>query len=346
MEFPSAINLAAGTAATGGQITIGSVPATAADVHTDYVTLTGANTSASSGTILAGPVTVEPGQLNSQTSGTGTEGALQILQSYLGTSGTGSPPANLGRLACPSATQSVGPCTTVGPGENWVGVYSDVLNQNGFPSTNSSVSVTPVRYGRVGVSSKASGLTFNDGDFVCKDDANGGYVIDNGSTPCPIGESIGVGVGDPSSPLSNNRHLVDLVPEASVSGAVSQGLVLQFTCSGTVTTGTTLYLNGELCNATTNTTEFALPYQSGTYTFKNLYVNYKNTPAATDALTLYVGGSATSITCNPSPSGAAPCPDVTHTATITPSTARNYSVRLTVATGSTIANLCVTIQLQ
>jgi hypothetical protein len=51
---------------------------------------------------------------------------------------------------------------------------------------------------------------------VCKDDTHGGYVVDNGSTPCPVGESIGVGVGDPSSPLPNNEHLVDLIPEASV----------------------------------------------------------------------------------------------------------------------------------
>ena len=87
------------------------------------------------------------------------------------------------------------------------------------------MTVTPLRYGRVGVSSHASMLVFNSGDFVCKDDVYAGYVIDNGSTPCPIGESIGVGVGDPSSPLQHNEHLVDLVPEASaaVSGYWASG---------------------------------------------------------------------------------------------------------------------------
>ncbi len=42
-------------------------------------------------------------------------------------------------------------------------------------------------------------------------------MIDNISTPCPIGESIGIAVGEVSAPVGNNLHLVDLTPEASVT---------------------------------------------------------------------------------------------------------------------------------
>lgn len=122
-------------------------------------------------------------------------------------------------MACPSlVAQTTTVCKTFGTAENWVGVFNPIVG-----TLTGSITVTPLRYGRVGVSSFAPALVFNNGDFVCKDDVNKdmttnltGYVIDNGSTPCPVGESVGIGVGDPSTPLMHNEHLVDLVPEASV----------------------------------------------------------------------------------------------------------------------------------
>lgn len=176
----------------------------------------------------------------------------------------------------------------MGNAENWVGV----INTATPPSRGGSTAVA--RTGRTTIASAAS-HQYTANDFVCKDDANAGDVIDNGSAPCPIGESVGVAVGDASSGTS---HAVDLVPGQSVSGAVSQGLVLQFTCAGADSPGATTYLNGQTCATTsgTNSTEFNLPYQSGTYTFKNLYVSFGGTAALTDSVTLYIGGTASTLT--------------------------------------------------
>lgn len=81
LEVPDALNIAAGTNTTGGQLTIGSMPATNADVHSKLVTLVGANTSSGSGSALAGPTQVFPGFLNGGSPSTmpgATEGSLQI----------------------------------------------------------------------------------------------------------------------------------------------------------------------------------------------------------------------------------------------------------------------------
>jgi hypothetical protein len=345
MLWPAAVNLAA-----HGQITVGPMPTPAANAYVPS-TFTGQDTTSTSALTAAGPITVEPGQLTGSAVMAGaTEGPLQVLQAYLGTNNSGN---NIGLLACPSGTaQNVIPCGTTGQAENWVGVYNSIPNQNGI-NGSTSPSVTPLRYGRVLINSQAMNqqVQWTSGDFVCKDDSSmgAGYAIDNSianshvNTPCPIGESVGVAVGDPA--MTTTPHLVDLIPEASVSGAASQGQVLQFTCFGPVAAGTTVYLNGQACNAVMDITEFNLPYQSGAYMLKNLYGSYGGTPTATDSLTLWVNTSATSVTCNPSASGTAPCPDITHNTMISPST-RKYSVRLATSSGSTIANLCLTIQLQ
>jgi hypothetical protein len=240
MLFPGAINLAA-----AGQITVGPNVSSSVDVSTVPSTFTGQKTSndGSTGVPAAGPITIEPGQLTAgmlmSTGAAGLEGPLQILQSYIS-----GPHTIAGRLACPSGNaQYATVCSTTGAAENWVGVFNSIPGSQG-------VTVTPLRYGRVGISSFSPSLVFSGGDFVCKDDTNKdamnltGFVIDNGNTPCPIGESIGVAVGDPSPALSNNEHLVDVVPEASVSGAAAQGQILQFTCIGAVATAaSTIFLN-------------------------------------------------------------------------------------------------------
>lgn len=203
------------------------------------------------------------------------------------------------------------------------------------------ISVTPLRYGRVPVMTVSSQVSFTAGDFVCKDDTAASYVIGNMITPCPLGESIGVAVGDYN--VKSNLHLVDLVPEASVSGAVSQGIVLQFTCGGAVGALTqTTYLNGQQCSTTANAVEFTLPYQSGSDSLKNMYVNYNTAGIAGDAVTLYVDNMAITVICNPTPAGQ--CTDLVRTASITGG--HTYSVRAATQAGSTLNTVLVTLELQ
>jgi hypothetical protein len=336
MLFPAAINLAA-----AGQITVGPNVSSSLDVSGDLSTFTGrkTNNQGSMTTVpVAGPITIEPGQLtalsllSSGTPPAGVEGALQILQSYIAGAST-----DIGRLACPStAPQYISDCTLTGAAENWIGVFNNISGAQG-------VTVTPLRYGRVPISTTSgNNVAFNTGDFVCKDDVTGGYVVTNGTTACPIGESIGIAVGESSAP-SNARHLVDLVPEASVSGAASQGQILQFMCSGKApSAGGTVYIQNTPCSTTTDTGEFSLPYPSGTYTFRNLYVNYTAAGSGTDTVYLWVNGTRTSIHC--SPTSSTQCTDVSDTAAIT--SGQNYSLRLTSASGDTLTNVNATIQLQ
>jgi hypothetical protein len=205
MLFPNAINLAA-----AGQITVGPEPTSSASATTPSTFTGQTNTTVTTTTATAaGGITIEPGQLQSSFTGS-AEGPLQVLQSYLvsSTSGTN------GRLACPSGTaQSVQVCTATGAAEKWVGVFnSGIPGQLALqPPPNTGATLTPVRYGRVPIHSTGS-VTFSNGDFVCKDDATASYVV-NSATACPVGESIGIAVGDPDSSTS---HLVDLVPTASV----------------------------------------------------------------------------------------------------------------------------------
>lgn len=336
MLWPTAINLA-----SHGQMTVGPEPITGANANVPS-TFTGQKTSNGTASAAAGPITVEPGQLTAATAVSGmTEGALQILQSYI-SSGT----ITANRLACPSGTaQEAMVCNTTGAAENWVGVFNNIVGAQ-------DITVTPLRYGRVLISNSSSlsaqSVPWTSGDFVCKDDANASFVLDNSiansgtNTPCPLGESVGLAVGDPSGTTS--PHLVDLIPEASVGGAVSQGLVLQFTCSGTAASSNTIYLNGQICGTAsgTNNAQFTLPFQSGSYTFMNMYVNYTHAGVATDTVTLYVNGSATSVTCPPT--SGTQCSDLTDKASI--SSGQNYSIRIATHASEMLANVLVTIQLQ
>jgi hypothetical protein len=164
---------------------------------------------------------------------------------------------------------------------------------------------------------------------------HGGYVISNGSTPCPIGDSVGIAVGDYSSGTS---HLVDLVPEAS-----TQGQVLQFSCYGAAAVGT-IYLDGQSCMGTSSnvTGEFLLPYPStNTYTLSNMYVHYAAAGNPNDIVTLYVNGIGT-LNCQPI-SGTS-CVATSGTASIVGGS--TYSIRVATFSPETLANVNVTIQLQ
>lgn len=172
---------------------------------------------------------------------------------------------------------------------------------------------------------------------MCKDDANAAYVISNGTTPCPIGESIGIEVGDYSN-IGANLHLVDLVPEASVSGAISQGQVQQFSCTGSSGSGSgTGYVNGGGCN-NVGPGEFSLPFQgTGSYTLKNLYVNY-TVASGSPVVSLYVNNIQT-LHCTAT---GTQCTDPTST-TIT--SGLKCSIRIGLS-GASISNVNVTVQLQ
>jgi hypothetical protein len=208
MLWPAQINIA-----SKGQITVGPEPLLTGASALTPSTFTGQTNLSTTAGLGAGFITIEPGQLQAGTGTDGSiEGALQILQSYIMPNTTGTD----GRLACPtgavSASQVVQICTATGAAENWVGVFNSAIpGQLALQTTNPGVTLTPVRYGRVPILS-AAGATFKNGDFVCKDDANASYVV-NSTTACPVGESIGIAVGDPAS---NTSHLVDLVPTASV----------------------------------------------------------------------------------------------------------------------------------
>lgn len=332
MLWPGAINLA-----SNGQMTVGpNVDTTIGNLSGIPSTLTGQKTMVSTGTVNAGPVTVEPGQLTASSVPSGSqEGALQILQSYLFSGNT-----RTGHLACPTVgtPQSVTECQTTGAAENWVGVFNAIKGAQG-------VSVTPLRYGRVPVLTSGS-VQFMSGDFICKDDANPSLVKDNQGTPCPIGESIGIAPGELSAP-STNLHLADLIPEAGVSGAAAQGQILQFTCIGAVpTTASTIYLNGGQCSIASGTdaVEFTLPYPSGTYTLSQMYVNYAHPGLTGDTVTLFVNGSsgATPVSCSPTTTGQ--CSDLTDTASI--AAGQTYSIRVGTGASDPLKNINVTIRLQ
>jgi hypothetical protein len=341
--FPASVNLAtAANSATGtaGQITVGPAPYSGANANVPS-TFTGANTTdGTDSTAAAGPVTVQPGQLTAASPVAGaTEGALQILQSYLGTNGTAC--ANCGFLACPSGTaQSVVPCTTTGQAENWVGVFDGIVGQAGG-------SITPLRYGRVGVKSSGAAAKWTNGDFVCKDDSNASYSRDNSNNPCPTGESIGIAVGDPST---TNMHLTDLVPEASTGG----GALMTFYCTGSVAAGSTLYMfpAAAFTACASSTTTTIIQPVSFTGTIKNLEVLYATAPGTghTDTFTVYkcpalASCAATSITCSISgTSTPSACSDVSHAVAVS----QGDGVQLVDGTGtsSAAASVRATIQIQ
>jgi hypothetical protein len=109
----------------------------------------------------------------------------------------------------------------------------------------------------------------------------------------------------------------------------------------------TVYVHSTPCSVTStnNNTEYSLPYQSGTYTFKNLYVNY-GTPGTSsgDSVELYVGGNPTQIACPPT--SGTQCLDDTHTYTFTiTSPGETYSLRIT-SSDAGVSNVNATVQLQ
>jgi hypothetical protein len=267
MLWPAQINIA-----SRGQITVGPEPLlTGASANTPS-TFTGQTNLSTAAGLGAGFITIEPGQLQAGTGADGSiEGSLQILQGYI----VSNVSVTDGRLACPTgatgASQVVQPCTNTGAAENWVGVFnSSIPGQLALqPPPNTGVTLTPVRYGRVPIlSAGTTGVTFHNGDFVCKDDANASYVV-NSANACPVGESIGIAVGDTASPATTS-HLVDLVPQAS---ALLQSYWTNGPTAGSVTIATsgTQYIYGLIIPAQVMAGHIVLDVATADTTPTNLY---------------------------------------------------------------------------
>ncbi|HEY3972141.1 MAG TPA: hypothetical protein VGM18_04005 [Candidatus Sulfotelmatobacter sp.] len=142
--FPASINLATaaftGIPASAGQITVGPMPYGGTNANVP-ATFTGASTSSTASGAAAGPAIIQPGQLTAATpNSTSTEGALELMQTYLGTNNSGS---NYNLLACPDNTtaQGVVVCGTSTATAQVVGVYNNNPQQAG-------ATITPIRYGR------------------------------------------------------------------------------------------------------------------------------------------------------------------------------------------------------
>jgi hypothetical protein len=204
LQVPAALNFAAGDSMNGGQLTVGSVPSSAASLLNKPVTIIGGFTSSTSG--IAGSLQLFPGFLNSTNtllSGS-TEGPLQIGMAVKGSDNVNNP----NKLACYTSTaQTAGQCTSVT--SPLLGVYFTTFACNpvtGQCSTgNSSAVITPP--GRATVAS-ASAASWNVGTPVCRDSgANAAFAVASSGSACPIGQAVGVAVGDSGS---GTTHVVDL----------------------------------------------------------------------------------------------------------------------------------------
>jgi hypothetical protein len=343
--FPAAINLAtapllnsSGMTVSAGQITVGPQPYTGASANV-LATFTGASTSYSPGA-AAGPVVIQPGQLtNSAPDSTSTEGALQVMQSYLGTN-------NIGLLACQDTTapQGVVVCGSAGTtAAQIIGVYDSNPAQAG-------ASITPIRYGRASIKNSGSTAQWVAGHYVCRDTTNNGYVVDNGTTPCNRGTYVGMSVGDTTT---SNSHTVDLVQEPIVQG----GAVMTFFCGGAITPGATQYMFPSALFTSCAQASSAAGIQPISFsgTLKNLEVLYATGTGGTgtshtDTFTVakcptLAGCTNTSITCNiVGTSSPATCSDPTHTASVS----EGDGIQITDVAGSSsgAANPRIMIELQ
>ncbi|MGA7217621.1 MAG: hypothetical protein WBX38_04875 [Candidatus Sulfotelmatobacter sp.] len=348
--FPASINLATaaftGATPSAGQITVGPAPYGGTNANVT-ATFTGASTSSASAA-QAGPVLIQPGQLtNSTPSSSSVEGALWLMQSYIGNLGTGS--GNVGLLACSDTitAQGVVVCGTSTAATQIVGVYDSNAQQAG-------ATITPIRYGRAPIKNFGSAVPpWTNGDYVCRDTTNSGYVVDNGTTPCNRGTYVGVSAGDPTGLGNTSSHAVDLVQEPIVQG----GALMTFFCAGSVVPSGTLYMfpGALLTTCAQATSSSGIQPVSFTGTVRNLEVFYATSPggsgvAHTDTFTVWkcpalAGCAATSISCQIIGSGLpSTCSDLSHAVSIS----QGDGIQIVDATGSSsgAANPRITIELQ
>ena len=223
-QLPYAINLVAGIPTTGGQMTIGAPPSSVADLSKIPITLVGGFTSSISASAIAAPLQLFPGFLKATPPTAGAqEGALQIGMAVFGAPTL----ANQYLLACYSATQTASPCA--GATAPLLGVY--LVSFAGCPANcgtgGSSAIIAPPSRATVMSNSGSSANAWPAGTPVCRDPntAEPGLTVIEDPTgmppqpiPCPIGQAVGVAVGDTSAA---SMHVVDL--DFSDQGVGSHG---------------------------------------------------------------------------------------------------------------------------
>lgn len=243
---PSALNIAAGfingSGNHSGQLTIGALPSGDTDISADYVTVVGGFTTDSTMGAKANPLQLFPGWLSNPSTNAGAlEGQLQIGMTVKGMGGSGT--NNL--LACYTSAQTAVPCGTPGVPSTapLLGVYSPLgCNAiSGLCSTGGSAAVVAPPSRAVVAQASPTGVAWTAGAPVCRDptSGNGSYAIASTAVACPIGQAVGVAVGDSGTPTV---HLVDLdfAPQGTtVSGNTTTyataASILTTVLAGTVT---------------------------------------------------------------------------------------------------------------
>ena len=217
LQVPDALNFVANdTTLSGGQLTIGSAPTTAANVSTKLITVVGAGTSNSTTSAIAGPLQLFPGLLNNAAPSAdpgALEGALQIGMAVKGTPIS----AYINQLACYTGTaQTAAPCSDVT--HPLLGVYLTTFGCTGSTCSTGGSSAVITPPGRATVTSISS-TPWTVGMEVCRDPSNPGDAVTAPSGACPLGQAVGVAVGDGTTNITT--HLVDL--DFSDQGVGSSG---------------------------------------------------------------------------------------------------------------------------
>lgn len=148
--------------------------------------------------------------------------------------------ANQNLLACYTSTQTAAPCNDVT--SPLLGVYLVTFAQ--CPGTNcgsggSSAVITPP--GRAVVASNAS-ASWSAGQEICRDPSNPSEAIASSSGACPLGQAVGVAVGDAGSSTSHTVDLNFSDQGVGSSGYWSPGAVLGAAVSAY--SANTLYVYG------------------------------------------------------------------------------------------------------
>jgi hypothetical protein len=238
LQVPDALNIAAGNQNHSGQLTIGALPSSDTDISGKYVTVVGGFTMSGNASAHANPLQLFPGWLQSPSS-TPTnllEGALQIGMTVLGTGSS----SNYNLLACYNGTaQTATPCQNVTSplAAPLLGVYSPLgCPPAGSPcSTGGSAAiVAPPSRAVVAQNPVTSGATWAAGTPVCRDTtaAHGSYSALSTTGSCPIGQAVGVAVGDTGCPVGGCiNHLVDL--DFAPQGTASSGNATTYATAAT-----------------------------------------------------------------------------------------------------------------
>jgi hypothetical protein len=224
---PSALNISTGfingTGNHSGQLTIGALPSGDTDLSADLITVVGGFTTSNNTAAKGNALQLFPGWLSNPNTNAGAlEGPLQI---GMVVKGTGSSTTN-SLLACYTSAQTAMPCGTAGVALTapLLGVYSplgcDV--KTGTCSTGGSAAVVapPSRAQVAQFSSTAT--TWSAGTPVCRDPASGhgSYALASATVACPIGQAVGVAVGD-SGPLTVHSVDLDFAPQGTTSSGGS-----------------------------------------------------------------------------------------------------------------------------